>query len=108
MTHEIDLYINKVNKVFECDVMQENRKGDNVLGRIALGNFMRNSLKMTFQSVADELLKNHATIIHYCKQHQNYFQYDKNYREKYNEFTKDERPTLKICNEISFYIQKIA
>jgi chromosomal replication initiation ATPase DnaA len=107
MTHEIYLYISKANKVFDCDIMQDNRKGNNVIGRIAIGNFMRKNLKMTFQKVADEMYKNHATIIHYCKQHANLMDYNKEYRQKYNDFVKENKPSLIFCNQSLFKIQKI-
>ena len=103
--HEIEYYIAKVNRIFNCDIMAENRKGNNVLGRIALSSFFRNNLKMTFQSIADETYKTHATIMHHCREHESLFKYNKDYKNKYNELTQNEIIPLILCKPCNFNIK---
>jgi chromosomal replication initiation ATPase DnaA len=97
----IQKYISEVNRVFKCDVLAENKKRINVTGRFALSYFLRYDKKMTLQSVGDCINKSHDNVIHYLKQHECLFKYDRKYKEMYLEFTKSKSETKRwLCLEV--------
>jgi len=93
-----EIIIEKVNKIFECDSMSNTRKREVVYGRIAASNYLRMRYKYTFQKIADIYGKTHATIIHYLKQHEALYKYDKEYKEKYNQVTGYNHNERWLCN----------
>lgn len=102
----VDLIIKKTNKCYSADIMAKNRIRSNVYARIAFGNYCRTVLQMTSSKVGSVLNKNHATILHYQKEHDSLYKYDKEYREKYNELTGVNKPKRWLCVELSINLFK--
>lgn len=76
--------IQETNQIFKADVMAKNRLQHNVFSRIAYANFMYKKGK-TLQSIGKEIKKHHASIIYYCKQHEQLYKYDQDYKLKYDQ-----------------------
>lgn len=49
---------------------------------------------MTLQQIADELGRTHTTIMYYLRKYEDYYAYDKEFRELVKMFREDERPEI--------------
>jgi len=98
-----ELIINQVNRVFKCDALSNNRYRENVNGRIAISYYLRMHEKMTLMGIARILKKDHASVIHYLKQHQSLFKYDKEYKTLYSQIIVNDKPKQWLCNECTHF-----
>jgi|TARA_R110000796_G_scaffold27632_4_gene76047 predicted transcriptional regulator len=73
-----------VSKVFDVDIHSKTRKRENVNARMSFAMIL---VKMgtTKVSIARYLGKDHATVLHYIKCFDNYFNSDKDLRKKHNQ-----------------------
>tara|TARA_B100000809_G_scaffold22848_1_gene19997 strand:- start:693 stop:1055 length:363 start_codon:yes stop_codon:yes gene_type:complete len=69
-----------VEKAFGVKLREKSRRRDVVNGRIAFGYIARKHLKKTYQKIGSVLEKDHATIIHYCKNFDGIYKSDNNFR----------------------------
>lgn len=94
-----EIIISEIDRVFKCDLLAISRKQNNVNGRIAVSNYLRAHEKMTLVSIGNCLNKDHASIIHYLKQHADLYKYDRNYKYLYDKIVMPEKPKKWLCNE---------
>ena len=94
--------INLINNVFNCDIMSKNRSQNNVFGRIGFSAFERFQSKLTLKKIGESLNKNHATVIHYLKEHDNLMKYDAKYREMYGKIIGVNKSKKWLCNECTY------
>jgi len=102
---ESKIHINTANRIFKCDVFSNNRERKNVEGRIALSFLLRKDYKFSLMKICEILGKNHATIIHYLKKHNDYMDYNREYRDKFLEFYSSDRPKRWLCIESKYKIR---
>ena len=76
--------IKETNKIFNADILSRSRKQHHVFSRIAYSKIMRNYGK-TLENIADEIGRNHASIIYYCKQHEQLYKFDQDYKLKFDQ-----------------------
>jgi hypothetical protein len=81
--NQCDTLIKIVNATFNCSVLSESRKRENINGRMAFATVMR-SKGYTLQRIGDAINKDHATILHYEKNMKHFLKSDNSLREKYN------------------------
>lgn len=51
---------------------------------VAIASCIRNNLSLPFQLIGKIFNKHHASIVHYCGNHDNLYTYDRNYKEMYD------------------------
>jgi chromosomal replication initiation ATPase DnaA len=91
-----------VDRVFNCQTMSTTRKRKHVNGRVATSFYLRTIEKMTLESIAKAIGRNHASIIHYIKQHDSYYNYDKEYKRMYDNLINTEKPVQWLCNQCNY------
>lgn len=105
-----EIVLKEVNRLFKCDILDTSRQPNNVSGRIAFSSFIRGFSRMTVTEIGRCLNKNHATICHYLRKHDLYYQYDADYRKRYNKLKKPKTTKRTICcyTTLEFLIYKQA
>lgn len=83
---EKELIVEHINKLFNVDVTNENRKRTHADARKMLSYYLRNVKHLTFQSIADMIFQTHGTILYNCEYHKELYQTDKEYKQKYDTF----------------------
>jgi len=101
----IEIIISEINAIFNCDILAENRKRNNVDGRIAFCNYMRKNTNRTFQDIGNELGKSHSNIIHAIKTHDKLIKFNRKYREMYRQIGIDSSLKRWLCYECKFEIK---
>lgn len=101
----IELIISEINKIFNCDILAENRLQKNVDGRIAFSNYLRTHTKLSYQKIGNILGKGHATIIHAIKTHEKLIKFNRAYREMYRQIGVDSSLKRWLCYECKFEIK---
>jgi len=101
----IETSITKVNKIFGCDVFSPTRERNNVDGRMALIIFFRRDFKYSLEKIGKIFGKNHATIIHHLKRHDDYMKFNKEYRDKFLELSDYKTKKRWLCIECNFKIR---
>lgn len=96
--------IRQVNKFYNTDVQSTDRYLDIVNAKKALCYYMRKTKKCTFQEIANLIGTHHTTVMHHVQKHDNIMRFDKQYRNKYNEFLESITPKDKhfICREVQY------
>lgn len=94
-----EIIIKEINRVFKCNLLSTNRKRNNVNGRFAVSHYLRTHEKMTLVSIGNSINKDHASILHYLKQHNDLYKYDRNYKYLYDQIIIAEKPEKWLCNE---------
>ncbi len=97
--------ISSINRIFECNVFDLTRQQQHVEGRIALTILLRKDFKYSLTKIAKIFGKTHATIIHYIKKHDDYMDFNREYRNKFLELQGFYKPTRWICIESEFKIR---
>jgi len=75
--------IKVINNAFNCNIKNTSRKRELVENRIIYAKIMHNTNIFTLSKIASYIDKDHATIIHYLKQHDDFFKYDDFYKSKF-------------------------
>jgi len=94
-----EIIINQVDRVFKCDTLSYSRKRENVNGRIATSFYLRSVEKLSLKKIANQLKRDHSSVIHYIKQHDSLYLYDKKYKGLYDKLTKTESTKQLLCNQ---------
>jgi len=103
---ETSTHISSANRIFKCDVFSNTRERNNVEGRMALSFLLRKDYKYSLRKICEILGKNHATIIHYLKKHNDYMDYNREYRDRFLEFYGFHKPKRWLCMECKLEIRK--
>ena len=99
----IKLIIKEVNAVFDCDILSKQRIRSNVDGRKAFAAYVKKRYpNMALEQIGKLIKKDHATIMHYLKEHDNMMMYDVEYKEKYDKLSISEKPKRWLCPETTF------
>lgn len=101
-----EIIIKEVNRIFECDLMADNRKPNNINGRIAISSFIRSFSNLTTSEIGHILNKDHASICYYSKKHILYYRYDKDYRKKYDKLKEPKPNKVGFCNYTTLKFEK--
>lgn len=75
--------IRNINKSLNIDIFQETRKREVVEGRVIFSKLMHLQNRHSLSKIGSFLNKDHCTIIHYLKVHDNLFATDKNYQKTF-------------------------
>ena len=81
----LDRLVNKAEVLFDLskdEIMHNSRRREYVMARQAIMYVSRERLGTTLQFIADYFGKNHATVIHSCKQVRNLCEFDDDYNRK--------------------------
>jgi chromosomal replication initiator protein len=81
----LDRLLMKASVIFELDkdkIMSQSRKREIVMARQAIMYVARNRTKNKLEYIAQYFGKNHATVIHACKQVENLIEFDDEYNRK--------------------------
>lgn len=73
------------SKVYDTNPLIKSRKRYTVWCRIAIARILRNE-QNTLNSIATFIKKDHATILHYLKIHDDFLKYDKEYKQYFDKF----------------------
>lgn len=109
LSNKIHRIIEDANKVFEGDALHSDRKLGNVAARKAVGYYFHRVMGFSCTRAGEFINKDHATVLHYCREHLNDLKYNKEYRAKYNEFFKmqsPEKPKRWLCFEAMFEVKR--
>lgn len=82
----------------ESKIKGKGRKRKYVYARQHISAYLR-LLNVTFENISKILNKDHSTIIHYCKQHQNLIETDEFYSDNYDLFVKTINKKIKVIHE---------
>lgn len=93
--------IDLINQTFSVNILNNSRERELVENRIIFAKIVRDNFKISLPRIGNFVNKNHATIIHYLKQHEALFEYDKFYRLKYEKICKLIYNDNYIANEIT-------
>lgn len=93
--------IDVINQTFSVNILKNSRERELVENRIIFAKIVRDNFKISLPIIGAFLNKNHATIIHYLKQHDALLEYDKFYRLKYEKICKLIYNDNYIANEIT-------
>ena len=93
--------IDVINQTFSVNILKNSRERELVENRIIFSKIVRDNFKISLPRIGAFLNKNHATIIHYLKQHDALLEYDKFYRLKYEKICKLIYNDNYIANEIT-------
>lgn len=93
-----EIIIKDANEIFGCDLMENNRKRQNVDGRSAVCHYMRNTYGFRFQKIADFFNKSVWSIMHTVKLHEDLYKYNVDYRIKYDKLIEKHNISKLICN----------
>jgi len=99
-----------INETFDSDIMADNRKLNNVFGRMAFVNLILSVSKHTsLEKIGSFLNRDHATIVYYQKTHESEIVNNAYYREKYKVICKkfpksdfDKKETELTVSQIGF------
>jgi len=105
-------------EIFRCinfafgipDLTVKSRLRQNVYARHAAANFLNKTIDLTLTYCGEVLNKDHATIIHSVREHENLYKYDKEYRFKYQTFMqlmRENKNKRWLCVETPFNLQII-
>ena len=75
--------IRNINKSLNIDILEETRKREVVEGRVIFSKLMHLQNRHSLSKIGSFVNKDHATIIHYLKVHDNLFSTDKNYQKTF-------------------------
>jgi len=92
-----EIVLKEVNRIFECDILDPRRHPNNVSGRIAFASFLRSFSNRTVTEIGRYIGKDHATVCHYSRKHELYYQYDSEYRKKFNKLKLTQPAKRKFC-----------
>ena len=99
----IELIIKEINTVFDCDILSKQRIRSNVDGLKAFAAYVKKRYpNMALEQIGKLIKKDHATIMHYLKEHDNMMMYDVEYKEKYDKLSISEKPKRWLCPETTF------
>lgn len=102
-----DIFKN-ANKSFGVDnLLKKTRKREYVYARHAVAYYLHKVCKKTQYQSAKLIMKDHATIVHSVRIHRELMQYDKGYKEMYDNFSYRLKPKDKkrwLCKESEFKI----
>jgi chromosomal replication initiation ATPase DnaA len=101
-----EILIKEANKIFKCDLLASSQVRNNVDGRVAVSYYLRIHSKTTFQKIGDLLKKDHGTIMHYMKLHDNLYRYNSEYKNKYDKLTVTHKYSKLFCNTCVFQFNK--
>lgn len=92
--------IKEVNRIFNCDIFEKNRKQNNVSGRVAFSYYMRLKSNLKLREIGELFNQSPYGIYRNTKVHENFLKYDSDYRKKYLEL--ESINPMNICNEMHF------
>ena len=103
--------IRAINLAFKThDCLEENRLQDNVNARHAFA-FYLHKVRDTSSIYAGKIIgKDHATVLNSVKRHNDYYQTDKDYKQKFDRFLLELKPIKNkrwLCVETPFNLQII-
>ncbi len=75
--------IRNINKSLNIDILETTRKREVVEGRVIFAKLMHLQNRHSLSKIGSFVNKDHATIIHYLKVHDNLFSTDKNYQKTF-------------------------
>jgi chromosomal replication initiation ATPase DnaA len=94
-----EIIINQVDRVFNCNALSTLRKRENVNGRIATSFYLRSVEKLSLKKIGQIINKDHSSVIHYIKQHESLYLYEKEYKSLFDKLTKIENTKQLLCNQ---------
>lgn len=98
-----EIIIKEVNLKFNCDILSTSRLQKNVFGRIAFAKYSRIiNPNISTTKIGSHIGKDHATILHYFKQHESLYKYDKDYRNNFNSLTLNNGQKRWLCKEMVY------
>lgn len=80
---ELDKIIELVNKHFDVDIMQKSQKRNIVMARASYYWIAQKSTKKSLSKIGLKVNKNHATVIHSIKNFEDWLNFDKEFKEKF-------------------------
>lgn len=99
----IEIIIKEVNAVFDCDILSTKRVRQNVDGRKAFAAYIKKRYQnMALEQIGKFINKDHATIMHYLKEHDNMMMYDIDYKDNYGKLSVSEKPKRWLCYQTTF------
>ena len=93
--------IRKINKSLNIDILQETRKREVVEGRVIFSKLMHLQNRHSLSKIGSFLNKDHCTIIHYLKVHDNLFATDKNYQRNFRLISQACQPTFFVSKNLT-------
>ena len=92
--------IRNINKSLNIDILQETRKREVVEGRVIFSKLMHLQNRHSLSKIGSFVNKDHATIIHYLKVHDNLFSTDKNYQKTFKLISETCKPTFFVSKNL--------
>lgn len=92
--------IRNINKSLNIDILQETRKREVVEGRVIFSKLMHLQNRHSLAKIGSFLNKDHCTIIHYLKVHDNLFATDKNYQKNFRLISEICKPTFFVSQNL--------
>ena len=90
MMDVLDVLKRDIEKAFNVTLNVKSRKRDVVNGRIAFGYIARKHLNQTYEKIGNVINKDHATIMHYCKNFDGVYRSDQNFRNYFDSLVIDD------------------
>ena len=90
MMNVLDVLKRDVEKAFCVTLNVKSRRRDVVNGRIAFGYIARKHLNQTYEKIGNVINKDHATIMHYCKNFDGVYRSDQNFRNYFDSLVIDD------------------
>lgn len=97
-----EFIINKVNRIFNCDVLAKSRKKANVNGRVAFTAYLKKYTELNCGEIGKIFNKKHCMIYRYLENHEYFYKYDKEYRKMFDELEFRQLNPITICNQSVF------
>ncbi len=93
--------IRNINKSLNIDILEETRKREVVEGRVIFSKLMHLQNRHSLSKIGSFVNKDHATIIHYLKVHDNLFATDKNYQKTFRLISEACVPTFFVSKNLT-------
>ena len=90
MMDVLDVLKRDIEKAFNVTLNVKSRKRDVVNGRIAFGYIARKHLNQTYEKIGNVINKDHATIMHYCKNFDGVYKSDPSFRHYFDSLVIDD------------------
>lgn len=93
--------IRNINNSLNIDVFENTRKREVVEGRVIFAKLMHLQNIHSLSKIGSFVNKDHCTIIHYLKVHDNLFATDKNYQKTFRLISESCQPTFFVSKNLS-------
>ena len=89
-----------VEEHYHLDIKQPNRRRAYVEARAMYYKLLKDNFRYSYAAIGETMEKNHATVLHSCRQMDDWIQYDKEIELAYHDLTKKIRRAIDVDIEL--------